>query len=216
MLASTGRASAMTRAATAGRYSTLATIALALLAACSSSEQEAAPDYLALLWSADDFTRLEGERGNVKFLAQVDGREPVRPEECLFQNTTRYEFHIPFLRDVFSEFSDLDLAGYESLVLRSESRRFWGGDLKRFEQVTHPVSGQAGIYALIVYQDPRGLDGASIDSIVKVDQRIKRCAPFAERTIVFVPTDAGQEDFVRATYDELVARGVAIRFPTDF
>src|SRR5690606_28581674 len=82
------------------------------------------PSFLTQLNDFGDFTSLQGEKSEVKFLARVTSAEPlVGGMECWFQNTELYPFHLQFLRAEFPTLSDLDFASYVSLVLQRGTRR---------------------------------------------------------------------------------------------
>jgi hypothetical protein len=174
------------------------------------------PDYLERLELESDYASLEAEGREVKHLAVVDGRERPLPHECLFQNTRRFPYHIQFLRRVFpDDFGELDMGAYTDLVLRRTTRRWWGGELKRYARVTHPLSGRPGIAIYTVYQERGPDENLSLEELVEVDRRLKACAPLLAGELVFVPSGTEQEDHVRPRVPELNARGVAVRFPAE-
>ena len=173
------------------------------------------PDYLERIETAQDYASLQGEGREVKYLATVDGRDPLRPEECLFQNTARYPFHIQFLRGVFPELVNLDFQTYVDLVLHQATRRWWGGELKRFDRITHPLSGQPGITIYTVYTERGPTETLSVAQIVEIDRRLKACAPALASELVFVAASTEQEAYIRPLVPELNAMGVAVRFPAE-
>ena len=182
-----------------------------VLAACGD---EPLDGYARRLDSLTTYDALSSE-GSVKYLARVDGRDPiVRADrsECLFQDTARFRFHIQFLREIFAEHDALDTDTYASLVLREASRRAYGGAVEWRERITHPESGQPGIYTYFVYQDDGPDASPSVDQIVELDQRLKGCGELLERRLVFVPNTPGQETFARTHEATLRSRGVAIRY----
>ena len=83
----------------------------------ADAETPSGPDYLSLLTSAAEYTSLSGEGQEVKFLLHADGAEPVIDDECAFQNTARFPYHIQFLRSTFPALSDLDPGTYADLSL---------------------------------------------------------------------------------------------------
>ncbi|MBN1772134.1 MAG: hypothetical protein JXB32_12770 [Deltaproteobacteria bacterium] len=174
------------------------------------------PDYLERIEVESDYAGLEAEGREVKYLAVVDGRERPLPQECLFQNTRRFPYHIQFLRAVFpDEFGELGMDAYTDLVLRRATRRWWGGELKRYARITHPLSGRPGIAVYTVYQERGPDENLEVEELVEVDRRLKACAPLLASELVLVPSGAEQEDHVRPLVPELNARGVAVRFPVE-
>ena len=174
------------------------------------------PDYLERLELESDYVGLEAEGREVKYLAVVDGRERPLPQECLFQNTRRFAYHVQFLRAVFpDEFGELGMDAYTDLVLRDATRRWWGGELKRYARITHPLSGRAGIAIYTVYQERGPDENLELEELVEVDRRLKGCAPLLASELVFVPSGAEQEDHVRPLVPELNSRGVAVRFAVE-
>lgn len=178
----------------------------------ASGDSGPSPDYLPRLDSAEEYTGLAGEGLEVKFMLQVDGREPVIDDECAFQNTARFAYHIEFLRAAFSMYSDLDPGTYADLILRRFSRRSFAGSLTRHERTTHPQSGVPGVYTYTVYQDTGPGEGLTLAEFVEVDQRLKACAPFAADRLVHLPEGVEQEAAARRLQGELEAAGVYVRF----
>lgn len=178
----------------------------------ADAETPSGPDYLSQLNSAAEYTSLSGEGQEVKFLLHVDGAEPVIDDECAFQNTARFPYHIQFLRSTFPALSDLDPGTYADLILRRRSRRAFAGSLARHDRTTHPRSGLAGIYTYTVYQDPGPGEGLTLAEFVEVDQRLKGCAPFAAERLVHLPVGVDEEARVRGMREALSAAGVDVRF----
>ncbi|MFT5353879.1 MAG: pyruvate,water dikinase [Polyangiales bacterium] len=182
------------------------------LDANADANVDVGPDYLPRLDSAGEFLSLAGEGLEVKYLLQVDGREPLVDHPCMFQNTARFAYHIQFLRAAFPAYADLDPGTYADLVLRRRSRRSFAGSLTRHDRTTHPRSGLRGIYTYNVYQDLGPGEGLSLAEIVEVDQRMKSCAPFDADQLVYLPEGAEREAAVRRMLPELRAAGVDVRF----
>lgn len=171
--------------------------------------------HLARLESEADFAALAGEGKELKYLTRVDGREPVVAEECLFQNTARFPYHLMFLRSAFPALATLDFDVYVSWVLRASTRRFWGGGLRYYQQITHPVGGAPGIYTYSAYQESGAGEALTLEQLVEIDRRLKACAPFAASRLVFAPESKQQADHVRTLLEGLRTADVAVRFPEE-
>lgn len=174
----------------------------------------ARPAYLTELPTTAEYQRIEGPGEEVKFSLAVDGREPLLPYECVFPDTLRFPYHLSFLRENFEGLEDLDLPTYARYVLNHDSRRLWGGHVKHYANVTHPLTNEPGIYGFIVYQGDGEAEHLSAAQIEEVNDRIAHCAPFLAERIVFLP-DNHQREHVTAILDDLRARGVAVRFPEE-
>ncbi|HEY0712081.1 MAG TPA: hypothetical protein VGF45_05370, partial [Polyangia bacterium] len=123
----------------------------------------APPPFATTITAADDFAQLAAApNGEVKYLAPVAGRATVPPltEPCYFQNMQRYGWHLAFLQS-FPALAGLNYDAYLALVVRS-SRQLWGGAVKPWPAVRHPISGQPGIYVYGIYGDPGSVDAAAI------------------------------------------------------
>jgi hypothetical protein len=147
----------------------------------------------------------------VKYLARVDGREPLEPltENCYFQNMDRFSFHLQFLRS-FPENAGLTFDAYLAMVLNPDSRRMWGGAIKAWSGVRHPTTAQPGIVSYAIYSDPGTL---TKEAIIAADQRLKECVIFARELLVFVPEGSDQKSALIRDRDALTAAGVATLFP---
>jgi hypothetical protein len=84
------------------------------------------------------------ERGT-KYMAPVEASKELLPP--LFQNLNRFEVHLVFLRQVFPElFGELDPQAYQALILARGTRRYYAGNLLRFQ---HPTEGE--LYGFTVW-----------------------------------------------------------------
>lgn len=174
------------------------------------------PTYLTHLNDFDDFTSLQGGKSEVKYLTRVTDAEPlIAGMECWFQNTELYPFHLQFLRAEFPTLSDLDFASYVSLVLQRQTRRLWGGVVRHLSRITHPSSGAPGIFAYTVYTNGGSAELPTVDDVVEVNERLRECAPFAASRLVFVPDGTEQTSRTRELHTQLVAAGVAVRYPEE-
>jgi pyruvate,water dikinase len=170
--------------------------------------------YLTRLGSPADFTRLQGEEGEVKYLAPVEGGKGLPPlaGRCLFQDTHRFEGHITFLRS-FPELAGLDFETYLALVLKGATRVLWGGELKLFSGAVHPRTGRRGVLAMFVYADDTDVDSLTLEQFVEVDRRIKECVPYARDLVVLVGEDPDQQQRLAGQVEALRARGVDVLDP---
>lgn len=97
-------------------------------------------EFLNELPTTEAYASLAAEAAEVKYLATVDGREPeaaLAGAECLFQNTSKYAYHVEFLRTL-PGYEGLSSERYADLVLRRESRTMWGGGMRLFPATLHP------------------------------------------------------------------------------
>jgi pyruvate,water dikinase len=174
------------------------------------------PTYLTHLNDFDDFRSLQGEKSEVKYLTRVTDAEPlVAGMECWFQDTELYPYHLQFLRTEFPTLSDLDFASYVSLVLQRQTRRLWGGVVRHFPRLTHPLSGIPGILVYTVYTNDGSAELLTVEDVTEVNERLRACAPFAASRLVFVPDSTEQTSRTRELHAQLVAAGVAVRYPDE-
>jgi pyruvate,water dikinase len=197
---------------------------LALLAGCASSRRtpspspdgggEERPRYLTRLTTADDYGRVQGEGGEVKWLAPAPGTAPLLPADCLFQDTARYPGHITFLKS-FPALASLDFDAYLSLLLKRPSRRLWGGALKLFSGAVHPRTGARGLLAYFAYADDTDVDALTPDELAKIDALLKEKIPYARDLLVLVGMDPDQRQRFDAIKSDLAGRGVDLVTPAD-
>lgn len=172
--------------------------------------------FLNVLETSDDLARVENPaKPGVKFLTQVDGREPPAPlgEPCYFQNMRRWEWHVQFLQQAFPELRDLSFDAYVSWILRKATRRLWGGDVRLWPGVTHPLTQRRGVVSLVVYTDQT--EAFTLDLVTEVHGRLAACMPFAADLLVVVPSHPIQQSSAEALRSELAARGIGVVFPRE-
>lgn len=201
-------------------FTLVAAFTVAFAAGCTDSESPPAAEdppkddepYLTTLAKASDLAAMTGDGdGNVKYVAQVEGRAAPEPlvERCYFQNMKQHSWHLDFLRS-FPGLEGLAFQAYQSLVLRAASRRLWGGSVKSWPDTPHPERGAGGVVSYSVYSDASGVDVAAI---TEVDRTLKACAPFAKDRLVFVPDGAAQLGFLMRNRAALADAGVSSLFP---
>jgi pyruvate, water dikinase len=175
------------------------------------------PDFLTRLASPADFSLLQGEGGEIKFVGQVDGSTTPAPglaHACVFQNTERYAGHITFLRS-FPELASIDFTTYLAMVMKRSGRVLWGGALKLYPTVRHPATAAPGILAYFVYSDGNEVDALTLDELAALDARLKSCVPFASEMLVLVGMDEEQAARFETQRVGLLARGVRLISPRE-
>ena len=175
-----------------------------------------APDYLEALASHEDYLRMQGDAGTIKYLLRVDGREPLAPlvADCTFQNTRRFPYHLPFMRG-FSELASLDLDTYVSLVMHQQTRVWWAGGLAEWRGSVHPLSGVQGVISYTVYVAAGSAEMLTVDQALEIHLRLESCMPYATQQLAMLPETPEQASHLRGLSDELSALGVALIFPED-
>jgi len=160
-----------------------------------------------------DFTPDAGNPGEVKYLAPVGGKPRQAPllADCYFQDMHLYAWHIFFLQS-FPELRTMSLDAYTSLVLKHASRTLWGGGLKTWPAVRHPLTNQVGIVAYSIYSETTTVDLLTEQDILEVDARLKSCMPYATSLLVYVPDDPFQENALHTLQPKLAVEGVASGF----
>ncbi|MBC8131681.1 MAG: hypothetical protein H7X95_01765 [Deltaproteobacteria bacterium] len=172
------------------------------------------PRYLERLESTEDFGRVQGEGGEVKYLGVVTGRAGLPPVDkpCMFQNTALYQGHITFLKS-FPELAHIDFNTYLNLVMKNASRQLWGGELKFFSAGIHPRTGVRGVLAYFLYADDLITEALTLDQIAEVDARLKGCVPYAKDLLVLVGMNETQVGHFRGQAKDLAGRGVDVIDP---
>jgi pyruvate,water dikinase len=167
------------------------------------------PPFLARLESQADYERLQGEGGEIKFFASIDGKRPpaALDRPCTFTNTDQYPFHLDFLRSL-PELAHLDYDGYRALATMRESRALWAGSLKYAAGAVHPRTGAQGALAYFLFTEPGDAEAPTPAQLIALDQRLKQCAPFARDLLVLVGTDAAQAAHFAQQGPALAAGGV--------
>lgn len=182
-----------------------------------SPPDAAPPDddrYRTTLASAAELVALAGGQGrDVKYLIPLPNRpiEPPLTAACYFQDTTRFPYHLDFLRS-FPELASLDANTYGRLVLFAESRRWWGGAVQVWPGVAHPRTGVRGVISFDLYAEA-GRGGLTVEAVAEVDQILSDCAPFARDLLVYVPRTPGQQQFARERRPLLTEAGVDLLYP---
>lgn len=172
--------------------------------------------FLSELPTLEEYAALSAEGAEVKYLTSVEGTEPpstlFQASACAFQNTSRFPYHLQFLR-TFPDYAELSPARYEDLVLRRASRVMWGGRLKLFAATPHPKTGNLGVVSYTIYAGTQPSEALTVEDIREVDRKLKTCAPFAEERFVFTPEGAAQLLQVEPLREALLEHGVVIVEP---
>ncbi len=172
--------------------------------------------FLNVLESSDDMARVENPaKPGVKYLARVDGSELPSPliEDCYFQNMRRWEWHVQFLQQAFPEFEALGFDTYVSWVLRKATRRLWGGDVRLWPGVTHPLTERQGVVSFMVYTDQT--EAFTLELVTEVHGRLSACMPFAADLLVVVPSHPLQASSAEVLRADLAARGIGVVRPRE-
>ncbi len=162
--------------------------------------------FLTTLETPADLAAVSGDAPGVKYLANLKDRTPEPPltEACYFQNMRLFPFHLQFLLS-FDAFAGLDLDTYVSLVIKAESRVYWGGTILPYPNVVHPATNELGVVTYTVYSER---DELSAEDIVEVQDILHECMPFAQSLMIFVPEGIEQKRFVQRERARLQDMGV--------
>jgi len=208
----------------------LALASLALVAAGAACEgggeggrpdAEEDPPWRARLESLADYEGLlapedPGSEGGVKYVApRVAYRgEPPLVDDCVFQDMGRWRWHVEFLR-TFPETATLTSAQYNDLVLRNETRRWWGGTLRHWPAAVHPRAGAAGVFTYEIYAEETFDNPLPLAGIVEVAGTLADCVPFAADRLAFLPFGPTQTAIAELYREVLAEDGVTVVFPAD-
>jgi hypothetical protein len=168
---------------------------------------------LAILDEESDVVELQGPRGDVKYLAQVEGA-PVTPpilDACTFQNTSLYSFHLLYLRAQEAT-ADLTLDEYVERVIRRENRVWWGGDVRFLPARQHPLTGEAGVLAFTLYTEDSAGNRLTLDDVRAVFARLGPCTPAFAGKLAFLPSSNEQSQTARNGEGALAADGIGVIF----
>lgn len=172
--------------------------------------------FLNVLHTTDDLARVENpSKPGVKFLTHVDGRDPPAPltEPCYFQNMRRWDWHVQFLQQAFPELRELSFDAYVSWILRKATRRLWGGDVRLWTGVTHPLTQRKGVVSLVVYTDQT--EAFTLEMVTEIHGRLAACMPFAQDLLVLVPSHPIQQSSAEALRAELAGLGIGVVSPRE-
>jgi hypothetical protein len=168
------------------------------------------PDALAVLDDVDDVALLAGEAGAVKYLLPVASAAPRAPiEDCAFQNTTLYPFHIQYLRAQPGS-EELTYDEYIALVLVRATRAWWGGEVAWDAARAHPLTGAAGVLAFQLYTQDTPGDRLLEQDVRDVHAALVVCAPAFADALAFAPVGNEQRGTAAAVQESLAADGIAV------
>jgi hypothetical protein len=193
------------------RRALLAALALACAPAPPPGPDAGPPDFLALLDDPADLDLLAGEGGAVKHLLPVEGAQPRAPvgDDCAFQDTARFPFHLPFL-NAQPGGEDLTFDDYLDLVLRRDTRAWWGGELLLDPDRPHPLTGEAGTLAFTLYTEDSDGNRLVAADVREVHATLQACAPAFADALAFAPSSNEQRVTAQAIAAELAGEGIAV------
>ncbi len=167
--------------------------------------------YRAVLDQIEDLAELAGADGRVKYLLPVAGVEPRAPlfSSCAFQDTEAFPYHLPFLVTLPGG-EELSFDDYIALVLRRDTRAWWGGELLWRTELVHPIGGEPGTLLFTLYTDDSPGNRLIADDVRAVFAALTACAPAFEGTLGFVPSSNEQRQTATLVQAELAAEGIAV------
>lgn len=171
----------------------------------------AAPDALALLDEVDALALLAGANGGVKYLAPVEGAAPRAPLEdaCAFQNTARYPYHLEYLRAQPGG-EGLTYQDYLALVLRRQTRVWWGGEVRLRPEAEHPLTNAPGVLAYTLYTEDSPGNRLTADDVRAVFAALTACAPAFDDALAFTPSSNEQRITAASIRETLAEEGIAV------
>jgi hypothetical protein len=119
-----------------------------------------------MLDQVDDVALLADNNGSVKYLMPVEGVSPRAPiqDACAFQNTARFAYHLIFLQALPGG-ETLDFEEYIDLVLKRDTRAWWGGEVAWLLERVHPITMDAGTLVFSLYTEDSPGNRLTIDDV---------------------------------------------------
>ncbi len=172
--------------------------------------------YLTRLPTVEAFEAVAAGGREVKYLAPLAGSATTPPlvEPCYFQNMDLFPWHLDFLKS-FPETEASTMAEYSAWVLRGPTRRWWGGSLRRWPAVAHPVTRQPGLVTFQVYNEDVAGNPFPLTGITELAETLKTCAGFAADRLAFLPLGTSQLQVAEFYREVLAAKGVTVVLPED-
>ena len=167
--------------------------------------------FRALLDEESDVAELAGADGTVKYLLPVAGVEPRAPlySTCAFQDTTAFPYHLPFLSSLPGG-DDLTFDDYIALVLRRDTRVWWGGEVLWRPELAHPISGAPGVLLYTLYTEDSPGNRLIADDVRAVFAALEGCAPAFVGKLGFVPSSNEQRLTAQQIQAALAAESIAV------
>lgn len=168
-------------------------------------------DALPLLDDEEDHAALADASGAVKHLLPVEGHAPVAPvgDACVFQDTARFPFHLQYL-NAQPGGEEVDLDTYVELVLRRETRAWWGGELVWRPAREHPLTGSAGTMLFTLYTEDSVGNRLVVDDVRAVHALLVVHAPAFADALAFTPSSIEQRQTAQAAAATLAGEGIAV------
>lgn len=167
--------------------------------------------YLTVLDQIDDVATLAGADGRVKYLAPVTGAAPTAPifDACAFQDTEAFPYHLPFLVTLPGG-EALTFDDYIALVLRRDTRAWWGGEVLWRAELAHPIGGTEGTLLYTLYTEDSPGNRLTADDVRAVFAVLTTCAPAFVGKLAFVPSSNEQRQTAALVQAELAGEGIAV------
>ncbi|MCP4502588.1 MAG: hypothetical protein GY822_21785 [Deltaproteobacteria bacterium] len=166
--------------------------------------------FLSVLENEGDLRALANAEGEVKYLAPVALRaDRVAPlvEDCYFQNTALTPWHIEFLQE-FPELSETSYLDYIDWVLKADTRRYWGGSIRR-RQMPHPLT-QGPTLSFSVYAEDSPGNELTVAQLSAAFALLSTCIPYADGELAFQPQGSAQAVFSSSHQGELADLGIGV------
>ncbi len=166
--------------------------------------------FLSVLENEGDLRALANAEGEVKYLAPVASRaDRVAPlvEDCYFQHTALTRWHIEFLQG-FPELSETNYLDYIDWVLRADTRRYWGGSIRR-RQMPHRLT-QGPTLSFSVYAEDSPGNELTVAQLSAAYALLSTCIPYADGELAFQPQGSAQAVFSSSHQGELADLGIGV------
>lgn len=142
--------------------------------------KSASESHLKQLASKEDYLSLVATNNaglsHVKFTFELTGSDNV-----YFQNTARYDFHLPFLVGNIPSFGGLSAPVFQELIFMPVPKDLAAGALFYSDNINIPGTTTTGTMGFSIYQS-----AVDLDEIERVFNRFKLAIPFAADRLAFL------------------------------
>lgn len=145
-----------------------------------SADEVVGPGYLHKLSTRDDYLSLvRNEQGLTFVKMTIELNADGTP--IYFQNTARYDFHLPFLKAELQQYATLTASEYEDMLF-GPAKSVTAGAIYHSETLKLPDFATPGVLGFNIYFDGT----VDLNEIVAAHAKLKAAAPFAEDKIAYV------------------------------
>jgi hypothetical protein len=139
------------------------------------------PNFMNTINSYEEFKQLQRNQNGLNFSKFLYEFKTIG-KKIYFQNTKKYEFHFPFIKENLPQYKNLSYSDYERMILSESLKELTAGAVYYSPKMKLPEFTTTGVIGINIYFGSK----VNLNQIAETYNKIQASIPFIQNNIVYI------------------------------